>query len=68
MKSISELADRIKKDQKSPGVTYEYNKPDVFIDVIRFLKDGIITEEDLADFSDDFKDTVNEIKKRFMWE
>ena len=39
---------------------------DVFFDVIRFLKDGVITEDDLTDFSDDFKDAVAELKKRFM--
>ena len=61
-----ELADRIKKDKKSPGVIIEYHKQDVYIDVIRLFKDGVITDDDLAEFSDDFKDTVNELKKRFM--
>ena len=61
-----ELADRIKKDKKSPGVIIEYHKQNVYIDVIRLFKDGVITDDDLAEFSDDFKDTVNELKKRFM--
>ncbi len=61
-----ELADRIKKDQKSPGVIIEYYKQDVFFDVIRLFKDGVITDEDLADFSDDFRDTIKELKKRFI--
>ena len=42
------------------------HKQDVYIDVIRLFKDGVITDDDLAEFSDDFKDTVNELNKRFM--
>ena len=61
-----ELANSIKKDQKSPGVIIEYHKQDVFFDVIRLFKDGVITDEDLADFSDDFRDTIKELKKRFI--
>lgn len=61
-----ELADRIKKDQKSIGVIIEYHKQDVFFDVMKLFKDGVITDDDLTDFSDDFKDTIKELKKRFM--
>ena len=61
-----ELAERIKKDQKSPGVIIEYHKQDVYLDVIRLLKDGVISDDDLEDFSDDFKDTIKELKTRFM--
>ena len=34
--------------------------------MIRLFKDGVITDEDLADFSDDFRDTIKEIEKKFI--
>lgn len=54
-----ELDKRIKEDRRSIGVIIEKKKSEVYWDVARFINDGVITKDDIADFSDDLKAAVN---------
>ena len=56
-----ELEKRIKHDKRSRGVVLEIRKQNVLYDLAAMVLDGIITLDNLEDFSDDLKDTV-----RFM--
>ena len=56
-----ELEKRIKNDRRSRGVVLEIRKQNVIYDLVAMILDGIITLDDLEDFSDDLKDAV-----RFM--
>ena len=58
-----ELEKRINQDKKSPGVMLELDKNNMELDIMRLLKDGAITIEDLSDFSDELKDRVKAILK-----
>ena len=53
-----ELAKRIKNDRRSRGVILEIRKQNVIYDLVAMILDGIITLNDLEDFSDDLKDAV----------
>lgn len=55
---------RIKCDKKHPGVLIELNKRDMPFDLVRLLKLGVITSEDLDEFSDELKETVAFFKDR----
>lgn len=55
------LEKRIKQDKRNKGVLIELRKSETLFDVVDFLKQKTITMEDLADFSDDFKETVQYI-------
>lgn len=52
------LEKRIKKDRKNPGVIIELDKGNMIYDVVYMIHLGVITYEDLAEFSDDFKEAV----------
>ena len=54
---------KINQDKKSPGVMLELDKNNMELDIMRLLKDGAITIEDLSDFSDELKDRVKAILK-----
>lgn len=56
-----ELEKRIKRDIKNPGVLIELRKSDMFWDIARLIRLNVITMEDLVDFSDDLRETVNVI-------
>lgn len=56
-----ELDKRIKNDRRSRGVVLEIRKQNVIYDLVAMILDGIITLDDLNDFSDDLRETV-----RFM--
>ena len=58
-----ELEKRINQDKKSPGVMLELDKNNMELDIMRLLKDGAITIEDISDFSDELKDRVKAILK-----
>lgn len=60
-KKFWDLADRIKADQKHPGVMLRMDKWEAMLDTAVMLKDGAITMADLEDFSDDFRASVNEL-------
>lgn len=54
-----ELENRIKQDKKSPGVLIEMSRSKMIQNIMIMLKDGIIELDELSDFSDTFKDTIN---------
>ena len=60
-----ELEKRIKKDKNSPGVLINMTKSEAQWDIVRLLRDGAITMEDLKDFSDDLKEAVEYIIERY---
>ena len=53
-----ELEKTIKKDKKSPGVMLELRKSDMEYDIMRLLKDKVISMDDLSDFSDELRERV----------
>jgi len=54
-----EMEKRIKRDKKTPGVSIELRKSTMIWDLVALINDGVITIEDLEEFSDDIKDAVN---------
>ena len=52
------LEKRIKEDRKKPGVELWLEKKNVGWDLVRLLKDGVITEDDLHGFSEALKKDV----------
>lgn len=59
-----ELEERIKKDKKHPGVLMEVTKADALTDIIRLINLGVITCDDLADFSGELKQNVELLLER----
>ena len=59
-----ELEKRIKRDKKNPGVCIELCKSDMTFDLIRLINEGVITVDDLDDFSEDLRDTVKFMLER----
>ena len=53
------LEDRIKKDKKHPGVILELSKGNMIFDIVTLINSGVITTADLADFSDELKESVD---------
>ncbi len=53
-----EMEKRIKRDRKTPGVCITLRKSDMFWDIARLIHDGVISMEDLEEFSDDVKEAV----------
>ncbi len=61
-----ELEKRIKEDKKQPGVQLWLEKKNVGWDLVRLLKDRVITEEDLEGFSEPLiKDVVQMAKRKW---
>ena len=59
-----ELEKKIKRDRKNPGVLIELSKQNMPFDLIRLIHEGVITVNDLDDFSDELKETVNYLIER----
>ena len=59
-----ELEKKIKRDRKNPGVLIELNKQDMPFDLIRLIHEGVINVNDLDEFSDELKETVNFLLER----
>lgn len=55
-----ELEKRIREDKKRPGVILELSKSDMFFDIVRFLKDGVISLDDLSGFSESLQAEVRQ--------
>ena len=53
------LEERIKKDRKHPGVMIELSKGNMIFDIVILINSGVITTADLADFSDELKESVD---------
>lgn len=60
-----EMEKRIGHDKKTPGVYIELSKGDMMFDLIRLMKDGVIEFNDLDEFSDELKENIKLLKKRF---
>ena len=59
------LEERIKKDRKAPGVILSVSKGDMLIDLVRLVQDGVISMEDLSDFSEDVRERVQFMVSRW---
>ncbi|WP_069875443.1 hypothetical protein [Fusibacter sp. 3D3] len=56
-----ELEKRIKRDKNKPGVCLNLSKQQMLFDIVRLIHDGVITMDDLLDFSDDLRDYVKKV-------
>ena len=61
-----ELEKRIKNDRRHPGVIIEMSKSNAIFDIVSLIRLGVITYEDLADFSDDLQQAVKMLFDRYM--
>ena len=48
----------IRLDKKNPGVLLELRKSNTVIDIMRLLRNDVITMEDLKDFSEELREAV----------
>lgn len=53
-----DLEKKIKQDKKNPGVILELSKRDMLFDMIRLINDGVITMDDLSEFTDELRENV----------
>lgn len=51
---------RIRHDIKSPGVAIDVRRSDLFVDILSIMNAGVINREDLADFSRDVTDWIDQ--------
>ena len=58
------LEERIKKDKKHPGVMLELSKGNMIFDIVALVKSDVIITADLADFSDELKESVDFLLSR----
>ena len=58
------LDERIKKDKTHPGVRLELNKGNMIFDIVTLINSAVITPADVADFSDELKESVDFILRR----
>lgn len=54
------LEKRIRHDIKSPGVAIDVRRSDLFVDILSLMNAGVINREDLADFSRDVTDWIDQ--------
>jgi len=59
-----ELEKRIKQDKKHPGVLIEIRRSTAIWDIAYFVRDEVITMDDLQGFSEDLIDAVKLILNR----
>lgn len=59
-----ELEKRTKKDKKHPGVIMEMSKSEAIWNMIYLIRLNVIAYDDLANFSDDLKESVAMILDR----
>ena len=59
-----ELEKRIKRDRKRPGVLIELDKSEMIWDLCGLIRDGVITTDDLDGFSEDCRETVEQLLNR----
>lgn len=58
------LEKQVKSDKRHPGVLIEMRKSKAIYDIARFIMLSVITFKDLAPFSDELKQNVNEITRQ----
>lgn len=59
-----ELDSKIKTDRRRPGVILNVRKSEAIYDIVRLIRLGVITYDDLADFSEDLQQAVKLILDR----
>lgn len=59
-----EMERRIKKDKKKPGIRLELRKQEMVSDLLSLINDGVITMDDLEDFSQPLKDQIKFLKEK----
>lgn len=59
-----ELEKMIKEDKKNPGVQLELRKSEAAWDIVMMLRDEVITKDNLAGFSAELIDTVEDLLAR----
>lgn len=59
-----ELEKKIKDDRRHPGVILNIRKSEVLYDMIKLIRLGVITCDDLDDFSEDLQQAVKLILAR----
>lgn len=52
------LEERIRSDRRHPGVIMTVEKSSAVFDIIDLIKSGVITYDDLADFSEELQQAV----------
>lgn len=55
------LDERIKKDKRDKGVRIRMEKQNVPYDIVSLIVEGAITQDDIADFSDELRERVSYI-------
>lgn len=60
-----ELEKRIKQDKKSPGVLINMRRSTAVNNIVNMVLDGVISLDDLEDFSDDLKEAVKFIVEKW---
>ena len=58
------LEERIKEDKKHPGVMLELSKGNMIFDIVALINSDVIITADLADFSDELKESVDFLLSR----
>lgn len=58
------LDKRIKEDRKKTGVQLEISRSNLIYNIISLISDGAISFENLEEFSDELKETVNSFIER----
>ena len=59
-----ELDSKINTDRRHPGVILNVRKSEAIYDIVRLIRLGVITYDDLADFSEDLQQAVKLILDR----
>lgn len=59
-----QLNKRLRNDKRSAGVQMEMTRSKMELNILSLLYDGAITLDDLADFSDEFKERIRFIYER----
>ena len=62
------LKKRIRQDAKSPGVTIDVRRSDFFVEILSLMNAGVISREDLADFSKEVTNWIDRILEWNDWE
>ncbi|MGN0161012.1 MAG: multidrug transporter [Lachnospiraceae bacterium] len=60
-----ELEKRIKQDKKSPGVIIDMRRSTVINNIVSLVSDGVISLDDLKEFSNDLKEVVKYIVEKW---
>ena len=60
-----ELEKRIKQDKKSPGVLIDMRRSTAINNIVNMVLDEVISLDDVEDFSDDLKEAVNFIVRKW---